>query len=60
MTVNENDMAELSREKEDIMKLWIDGVYVGAAYIAAGLVAAYQCPDYLKEMFKKNVDEELP
>ncbi len=60
MQVNENDMAELSKEKEDIMKLWIDGVYVGAAYIAAGLVAAYQCPEYLKEMFKKNVDEELP
>lgn len=60
MLVNENDMAELSKEKEDIMKLWIDGVYVGAAYIAAGLVAAYQCPEYLKEKFKKNVDEELP
>ena len=60
MLVNADDMAELSREKEDIMKLWIDGVYVGAAYIAAGLVAAYQCPEYLKEMFKKNVDEELP
>ena len=60
MMVNDNDMAELSKEKEDIMKLWIDGVYVGAAYIAAGLVAAYQCPEYLKEKFKKNVDEELP
>ena len=60
MLLNENNMAELSKEKEDIMKLWIDGVYVGAAYIAAGLVAAYQCPEYLKEMFKKNVDAELP
>lgn len=60
MLLNENNMAELSKEKEDIMKLWIDGVYVGAAYIAAGLVAAYQCPEYLKEMFKKNVDPELP
>lgn len=60
MLVNDNDMAELSKEKEDIMKLWIDGVYVGAAYIAAGLVAAYQCPEYLKDKFKKNVDEEFP
>ena len=60
MLLNENNMAELSKEKEDIMKLWIDGVYVGAAYIAAGLVAAYQCPEYLKEMLKKNVDAELP
>ncbi len=60
MTVGEDDTAKLSKEKEDIMKLWIDGVYVGAAYIAAGLVAAYQCPEYLKEKFRKNVDEELP
>ena len=60
MLLNENNMAELSKEKEDIMKLWIDGVYVGAGYIAAGLVAAYQCPEYLKEMFRRNVDAELP
>ncbi|MBD5530645.1 MAG: transcriptional regulator [Lachnospiraceae bacterium] len=60
MKLNDSNIAELSREKEDIMKLWIDGVYVGAAYIAAGLVAAYQCPEYLREMFKKNVDDELP
>ena len=60
MVINEQEMAQLTQEKEDIMKLWIDGVYVGAAYIAAGLVAAYQCPEYLKESFKKNVDDELP
>ena len=59
MVIN-GETAELSGEKEDIMKLWIDGVYVGAAYVAAGLVAAYQCPDYLKEKFKRNVDEMLP
>ena len=28
MLLNENNMAELSKEKEDIMKLWIDGVYL--------------------------------
>lgn len=60
MIVNEEKVAELSAEKEDIMKLWIDGVYIGAAYIAAGLVAAYQSPDYLKDKFKKKVDPELP
>lgn len=60
MIVNEEKVAELSAEKEDIMKLWIDGVYIGAAYIAAGLVAAYQSPDYLKNKFKKKVDPELP
>lgn len=60
MLVTEQNTAELSSEKEDIMKIWIDGVYIGAAYVAAGLVAAYQCPEYLKEKFKKNVDEILP
>lgn len=60
MYVTEQNTAALSKEKEDIMKIWIDGVYIGAAYVAAGLVAAYQSPDYLKEVFKKNVDEQLP
>lgn len=60
MLVTEQNTAELSKEKEDVMKIWIDGVYIGAAYVAAGLVAAYQSPDYLKEVFKKNVEETLP
>lgn len=60
MVLNE-DTVELSKEKEDILKLWIDGVYVGAAYVAAGIVAACQCPEYLKEKFgKTKVDPELP
>lgn len=50
MTIEEGK-ARLSGEREDIMKLWIEGVYVGAAYVAAGLVAAYQCPEYLKEYY---------
>ena len=59
--VMSGDVVELSKEKEDIMKLWIDGVYVGAAYVAAGIVAAYQCPQYLKDKFGKiRVDPELP
>lgn len=60
MLLNENGVAELSEEKEDIMKIWIEGVYVGASYVAAGIVAAYQCPEYLKDRFKKNVDLVLP
>ena len=60
MTLNENNLAELSDAKQDIMKLWIDGVYVGSAYVAAGLVAAYQSPEYLKAVFRRNVDTELP
>lgn len=51
--------AKLSKEKEDILKLWIEGVYVDAAYIAAGIVAAYQCPEYLKESFK-DISREYP
>ena len=60
MILTEDNIAELSKEKEDIMKLWIEGVYVGASYIAAGLVGSYQCPEYLKSVFKKNVDPNLP
>ena len=60
MTLNENNLAVLSDAKQDIMKLWIDGVYVGAAYVAAGIVAAYQDPEYLKQLFRRNVDNSLP
>lgn len=61
MVINGDDVVELSKEKEDVMKLWIDGVYVGAAYVAAGIVAAYQCPEYLKDKFgKTKVDPDLP
>jgi len=53
------DGVRLSQEKEDILKLWLEGVYIDAAYIAAGLVAAYQCPDYLKGYFK-NITRDFP
>lgn len=60
MELNENNLAEISKAKQDIMKLWIDGVYVGAAYVAAGIVATYQDPEYLKMIFRRNVDNSLP
>lgn len=61
MLLNENEMAELSSEKEDIMKLWIEGVYISAAYVAAGFRAACQCPEFLKDRFlKRPVSKELP
>lgn len=59
MQVNEAGGVALSKEREDILKLWIEGVYVGAAYVAAGVVAAYQCPEYLKTCFK-NVSAKYP
>jgi hypothetical protein len=60
MFLNDANLAQLSDAKEDIMKLWIDGVYIGASYVAAGLMAACQCPEYLKKKFKRDVDTELP
>ena len=59
MQLTEGGSVELSKAREDIMKLWIEGVYVGAAYAAAGVVAAYQCPDYLREIFS-NVTPKYP
>lgn len=50
---------EGAKLKEEVIKLWIEGVYVDAAYIAAGLVAAYQCPEYLKG-FYRNVSRDYP
>lgn len=60
MLVNEHEAAELSEAKEDLLKLWIDGIYIGAAFVAAGLMAACQSPEYLKERFRRGVDPELP
>ncbi|NLD46085.1 MAG: transcriptional regulator [Clostridiaceae bacterium] len=52
MEKTESGGVKLSEAKENILKLWIQGVYVDASYVAAGIVAAYQCPEYLKECFK--------
>lgn len=54
MVMDENGNAVLSEEKEDVMKMWLEGIYVGAAYEAAGIVAAWQCPEYLKERFNNT------
>lgn len=54
MLLDDNGNVELSKAREDVMKLWIEGVYVGAAYAAAGIVAAYQCPDYLREKYSNT------
>ena len=49
----------LSQEKEDLLKFWIEGVYIDASYIAAGIIASTQCPSYLKERFQ-NVSPMYP
>ncbi len=59
MTPEECLNISLSKEKEDVMKMWLEGIYVGAAYEAAGITAAWQCPEYLKERFN-NTSSEYP
>ena len=59
MVINEEGAVALSEEKEDTMKMWIEGVYIGAAYGAAGISSAWQCPEYLKQRFK-NTTMEYP
>ena len=59
MVMDEDGNVALSEEKEDIMKMWLEGIYVNAAYEAAGIVAAWQCPEYLKERFN-NTSKEYP
>jgi len=61
MTINDDNNAQLSDAKEDIMRLWIEGVYIGAAYVAAGFRAACQCPEYLRDHYRRmKTDSELP
>ncbi len=60
MLVNDEGSAEMSKEKEDIMKLWLEGVYVGAAYVACGLTSSWQCPEFLKDKLKRNISPVLP
>lgn len=57
MVLDENGNAMLSEEKEDVMKMWLEGVYVGGAYVAAGMTAAWQCPEYLKQHFNHTSTE---
>lgn len=59
MVMDDEGNLALSAEKDDIMKMWLEGVYISAAYEAAGIVAAWQCPEYLKQRFK-NTSMEYP
>lgn len=59
MVMDEDGNVTLSEEKDDVMKMWLEGIYVNAAYEAAGIVAAWQCPEYLKGRFN-NTSREYP
>ncbi|MCI9297634.1 MAG: transcriptional regulator [Lachnospiraceae bacterium] len=63
MHMTKEEGVELSKEKEDVVRLWIEGVYINGAYVAAGFRAACQCPEYIKNHFAVNkvkTDLELP
>jgi len=57
---------EFSEDVEEQFKFWIYGIYVSSAFVAAGLTAACQCPNYLTTRFGSagkssgRVSKELP
>lgn len=51
---------EFSSDRDEFMKFWIYGVYISAAYVAAGIAAAYQCPNFLQARFGSKVKKEYP
>jgi hypothetical protein len=55
---NEESKGEFYKTDKKIV--WLEGIYIEASYIAAGLVAACQCPKYLQQYFKNQVDMEVP
>ena len=54
-----NDLKE-TMEVTGEKTLWLDEIGIGAAYIAAGIVAACQCPQYLKKYYRKGIDDTQP
>ena len=56
----DGETVEYSKADEDIRRFWISGVYVPAAFVAAGITAAWQCPEFLRQRYSKNVDPMLP
>lgn len=49
------DKVEFGKEK----MLWMSEVIVEASYVAAGLQAACQCPQYLSQFYKKHVRQDV-
>jgi hypothetical protein len=60
------ESVEFSDDIEEQFKFWIYGIYVSAAFVAAGFVAACQCPGYLTTRFTAagksagRVSKDLP
>lgn len=63
MILGEKTKYEVLDEKiyiEDYKRLWLDELMIEASYIAAGLVAACQCPVYLAEFYGKTIINNIP
>lgn len=54
VVVTEEKGTEYSMNRNDCYRVWMGGIHLEASYVAAGLVAAYQCPEYLQERYEKN------
>jgi hypothetical protein len=50
--INTSNYGEENIAGSDLVKILISGIYIGAAYAAAGLTAASQSVEYLKQYFK--------
>ena len=57
--IDYDDLSERIEVKEDNI-VWLDTIGIGAAYVAAGLFAACQCPEYLGRYFGNRVNKECP
>lgn len=47
-------------EIEEDKLLWMEELIVEASYVAAGLLAACQCPQYLLGKYPRNVRQDIP
>ena len=56
----ENGVKTVFMKKKESYEIHrIEGIYIDASYVAAGITAAYQCPNYLRERFN-SVSQMYP
>lgn len=54
------EQGRMERKDTDTLKLYFNGIYIEASYVAAGFFAACQCPGFLNQFYEDQVDMELP
>ena len=60
LMTTDGENAAYSDRQEDVQRFYLNGIYIPAAFIAAGIMAACQDPDFLREKFIRSVDPTLP